>query len=77
MGKSILNNKNNKKLQKFFINYRIKNHLTQEELGDKLKMSKSYVSKIERGCRVPSHNNFIKKLKKIGVDNAQAIRLVK
>lgn len=37
------------KIAKFFIDYRIKNNLTQEELAKKLGITQQYVSKLEEG----------------------------
>lgn len=37
------------KIAKIFVDYRIENHLTQEELAKKLDISQQYVSKLEEG----------------------------
>ena len=37
-----------------YLEYRLKNNLTQQELADKLCISKNHISQIERGLKQPS-----------------------
>ncbi|MGG5463527.1 helix-turn-helix domain-containing protein [Clostridium sp. B9] len=45
---------------KIIKNFRLKNHLTQKELANKLKISRSYLSELEHSANSPSYNLLVR-----------------
>jgi transcriptional regulator with XRE-family HTH domain len=54
--------------------YRIESDLSQDQLVDKIDMSKAYLSEIERGLKMPSMETLFRISKAMGVEAWKIVR---